>query len=201
MVPTPLRLHNSTLPGPSYLYLLQTSAMTKYIAFLRAINVGGRTVKMDLLKQHFAMPGFKNIATYIQSGNVVFEHASGDVNALTKKIETKLLKELGYEVKTLLKTVPDLEAVIKNNPFKKHADDMSLYVTFLSAMPDATLVKQLLALQTAYEQFQFVGAEVYVLVKKGGYGESKFSNNFMEKKLKLDATTRNWATINKMLTL
>ena len=175
--------------------------MTRYIAFLRAINVGGRVVKMDVLKQHFAMPGFKNIATYIQSGNVAFDHSGADKNALVKIIEAKLLKELGYEVKTILKTIPDLESVIAHNPFEGLGEDMSLYVTFLSEVPNAGLADQLLDMQTEHEQFRFVGTEVYVVVQKGGYGESKFSNNFMEKKLKLAATTRNWATVNKMLLL
>jgi len=145
------------------------------------------------------MPGFKNITTYIQSGNVVFEHAETDKDVLVKKIETKLLKELGYEVKTFLKTIPELEAIIKKTPFKKHAEDMAQHVSFLSATADEEAVKRLLLLQTEFEQFRVMGTEVYILVKKGAYGETKFSNTFLEKKLKLDATTRNWATVNKML--
>ena len=173
--------------------------MTKYIAFLRAINVGGRVVKMGDLKKMFAMPGFKNIATYIQSGNVVFDHSETDKDVLIKKVETKLLKSLGYEVKTFLKTIPDMEAVVKKNLFKKYPDDMGLYVSFLSGRPDDEVVKLLLLLQTDHEQFRFTDSEVYILVRKGAYGETKFSNNFLEKKLKLYATTRNWATVNKML--
>ena len=175
--------------------------MTKYIAFLRAINVGGRVVKMDDLKKHMAIPGFKNIATYIQSGNIVFNHSEENASILVNKIEAKLLKSLGYEVKTFLRTVPELEVLIKKNPFKKIPDDMALHVSFLSTTPDDGLVKQLLSLQTECEQFRFAGKEIYILVKKGAYGETKFSNTFLEKKLKLDATTRNWATVNKMLEL
>ncbi|MFI5196540.1 MAG: DUF1697 domain-containing protein [Chitinophagales bacterium] len=173
--------------------------MTKYIAFLRAINVGGRVVKMDDLKKHFAMPGFKNIVTYIQSGNVVFDHSETDKDALIKKVESKLLKSLGYEVKTFLKTPAELEAVVKKNPFKKYPEDMGLHVSFMSGRPDAEAVKQLLLLQTDHEQFRFTGSEAYILVRKGAYGETKFSNNFLEKKLKLYATTRNWATVNTLL--
>ena len=66
--------------------------MGRYIAFLRAVNVGGRVVKMDELKKIFAMPGINNIATYIQSGNVVFDAAGDDDAALKKKIESKLFK-------------------------------------------------------------------------------------------------------------
>ncbi len=173
--------------------------MTQYIAFLRAVNVGGRFVKMEELKKMFAMPGIKNISTYIQSGNVVFESAETDRDLLVKKIEAKMLKSTGFEVKTLIRTMPDMEAIIKRNPFKKHADYMALHVSFLSVVPDAEKVKLLQDLQTELEQFAFDGQVAYILVKKGGYGETKFSNTFLEKKLKVVATTRNWATVNKML--
>jgi uncharacterized protein (DUF1697 family) len=173
--------------------------MTQYIAFLRAINVGGRMVKMEDLKKILAIPGIKNISTYIQSGNVIFDSMETDKEILAKKIEAKLQKSLGFEVKTLVRTIPDIEAIIKKNPFKKHTDDMALHVSFLSEKANDTLLDQLLALQTEFEQFRFIDTEGYILVRKGAYGETKFSNNFLEKKLKLYATTRNWATVNKML--
>jgi uncharacterized protein (DUF1697 family) len=173
--------------------------MPQYIAFLRAINVGGRMVKMEDLKKILAMPGIKNVSTYIQSGNVVFESKETNRDALAKKIETKLEKSLGFEVKTLLRTMPDMEAIINQTPFKKYAEDMAQHVSFLSQKADGALVEQLQALQTEFEQFRFIDTEAYILVRKGAYGETKFSNNFLEKKLKLYATTRNWATVNKML--
>ena len=175
--------------------------MIRYIAFLRAVNVGGRMVKMEALRAMLAIPGFKNITTYIQSGNVIFECKETDKDKIVKKIETKLLKELGWEVKTLLRTTSELDAVIKKCPFKKYEEDMALHVSVLSDRPDDELVNQLLLLQTANEQFYVIGTEAYILVKKGAYGETKFSNNFLEKKLKVTATTRNWATVNKMLEL
>ncbi len=155
-------------------------------------------VKMDALKTMLAMPGVKNIATYIQSGNVAFDCNETDRGKLRDQIEARLLKELGWEVKTLLRTKPELEAVIKGNPFDGHPEDMALHVSFMSAVPDKELVKQLLLLQTDAEQLRVAGTEAYILVKKGAYGETKFSNTFLEKKLKLTATTRNWATVNRM---
>jgi uncharacterized protein (DUF1697 family) len=172
--------------------------MPRYIAFLRAINVGGRVVKMDDLKKMLAMPGIKNLTSYIQSGNLAFDSTENE-ETLTKKIETKLLKTLGYEVNTFIKTIPQLEAIVKKTPYKKHAEDMAQHVSFLSAKPDPDAVKALLALQTEFEQFTITGTEAYILVKKGAYGETKFSNTFLEKKLKVAATTRNWATVNKMI--
>ena len=158
-------------------------------------------VKMEVLRKMLIMPGFKNISTYIQSGNVIFDCAETRKDILVKKMETKLQKELGWEVKTLLRTTSELDAVINKCPFKRYEEDMALHVSFLSGKPDDELVKQLLLLQTVQEQFQVIGAEAYILVKKGAYGETKFSNTFLEKKLKVTATTRNWATVNKMLEL
>lgn len=172
--------------------------MTKYIALLRAINVGGRTVKMEDLRQHFAMPAFKNISTYIQSGNVIFDHASNDKMALARKIEAQLLKTLGYEVKTFLYTPDELADIIKRTPFTEYPEEMAQHVSFLSTEPTKEAVEKLLEFQNENEQFRIVGQIAYILVKKGAYGLTKFSNNFLEKKLKLDATTRNWATVSKL---
>jgi uncharacterized protein (DUF1697 family) len=155
--------------------------MTRYIAFLRAINVGGRVVKMDDLKKIFALPGIKNITTYIQSGNVIFDCAETDRSLLTKKIETKLLKALGYEVKTFLRTISEIENITRKTSFKKYAEDMAQHVSFFSDTPDGELVKQLLLLQNDNEQFRVAGTEAYILVRKGAYGETKFSNTFLEK--------------------
>jgi uncharacterized protein (DUF1697 family) len=154
---------------------------------------------MEDLRKTFVMLGFKNIATYIQSGNVVFDCAEINKEVIINKIENKLQKSLGFEVKTFIKTIPDIESIIKKNPFKKPAEGMGLHVSFLSGKPDNELTKQLLLQQTEFEKFSFVGTEAYILVKNGAYGETKFSNTFLEKKLKIDATTRNWATVNKML--
>ena len=175
-------------------------AMTKYIAFLRAINVGGRVVKMENLKKILAMPGFKNITSYVQSGNIAFDHSETDKEVLINKVEAKLLKALGYEVKTFLSTPEELRTIAEHNPFKKIPEDMNLHVSFMSGEPDDDAVTQLLSLQTEHEQFRIAGSEAYILVKKGAYGETKFSNTFLEKKLKVAATTRNWATVNKMIT-
>jgi uncharacterized protein (DUF1697 family) len=175
--------------------------MIRYIAFLRAVNVGGRVVKMAELKKMFTMPGFKNISTYIQSGNVIFDSAEEDKSVLVKKIEAKLLKVLDYEVKVFLKTIPDIADIVKKNPFKEIKEDTMLYVSFLSAKPEKEKVELIIPLQNENEQFRIINTEVYLLVKKGEYGNAIFSNNFFEKKLKLQATTRNWATINKMLEL
>ncbi len=175
--------------------------MTKYVALLRAVNVGGRVVKMDELKKLFIIPGISNISTYIQSGNVLFETKEAGIAALQTKIEQKLLKALGYEVTVFLKTYADLESVIKKNPFKKEMEDGDLYVSFLNAKPAAADVQLLDALKADHEQFIVKDNNAYLLFPKKSYGTTKLSNANLEKKMKVRSTSRNWNTINKLAAL
>src|SRR5687768_15562390 len=91
--------------------------MIRYIAFLRAINVGGHIVKMDHLRELFAAVGASNVETFIASGNVIFEAKDENAQALEKKIERHLRKALGYEVATFLRSVPELATVARYEPF------------------------------------------------------------------------------------
>src|SRR5687768_4657369 len=112
--------------------------MPRYIAFLRAINVGGHTVKMDRLRQLFEELGFANVETFIASGNVIFETRSTKMPALEKKIERHLHAALGYEVTTFIRTPAELTAVAALQPFAPGdlaAPDHTAYVIFLAAAP------------------------------------------------------------------
>jgi len=177
--------------------------MTTYIAFLRGINVSGqKIIKMVELKKMFETIGFKNVRTYIQSGNVVFESASANSDTLCKKIETGLQASLGYKVTVTLRTCKDIEDIIKNNPFKaeiKH-EDFKLYVTMLAGSPEKAKIKELEAINSGSDEFFCKDKEIYILCKKG-YSDTIFSNNFIEKKLGVKATSRNWNTMNKILTI
>ena len=170
----------------------------RYAAFLRAVNVGGRVVKMDELKKLFQLPGISNISSYIQSGNLIFDAKETDVTKLQIKIEKSLFIALQYEVKVFLVTLPRLDLIIKQVPYNGLSETQQLYVTFLNEVPDAKLMQPLNALQTATELFTLVDTQLYLCVEKGTYGNSQFSNTFFEKKLKVKATTRNWNTMLKM---
>ena len=175
--------------------------MTKYIAFLRAINVSGhRIIKMEELRKLFEELKFKKVTTYIQTGNVIFETSIKDSHSLTKKIEKHLLKTLGYEVEVMIRTIPEMEEIIKNNPFKKDKLDktLHLYLTFLYDEPSVELKKTLISLSDDIATFKIREREVYTLYNKNN-AKHPFSNNFVEKKLKVAATTRNWNVINKVL--
>ena len=108
--------------------------METYIAFLRAVNVGGRTVKMDRLRELFTALGLDGVRTYIQSGNVFFRTAETDRAELTARIEAGLEAGLGYPVPVMLRTVEEVEALVALDPFAgvEVTDDVRLCVLFLS---------------------------------------------------------------------
>ena len=177
--------------------------MTTYIAFLRGINVSGqKIIKMVELKKMFETIGFKNVRTYIQSGNVVFESASSNSEIICKNTENGLQASLGYKVTVILRTTKEIEDIIKNNPFKTEIknEDFKLYVTMLSGSPEKAKIKELESIDSTGDEFICKCREIYILCKKG-YSDTIFSNNFIEKKLGVRATSRNWNTMNKILAI
>ena len=164
-----------------------------YVAFLRGINVGGyKLIKMQELSKAFSSLGFKNVKTFIQSGNVIFDSEKVDVN----KIEEKLRKAFGYEIKVMLITIDELKGIIEYNPFKKIKGDAKLYVTFLSEAPKNVPLE---SLKSEVEYFLIRNREVFAVLRKGV--KTRFSNNFIEKKLGVSATTRNWNVVRKIAEL
>ena len=169
--------------------------MTKYIAFLRAINVGGHNVKMDELKKHFESLGFSNVETFIASGNVIFETSAKDAAKLEKKIESKLHETLKYEVTTFLRTPDEVADVAKYKPFKAKGE--ALNVAFIAEPLDEVAVKKLMTYKNEIDDFHVHGREVYWLcqIKQS---ESKFSNAAFEKIIGRRATFRGINTIQRM---
>ncbi len=178
-------------------------AATRYVAFLRGINVSGhKIIKMEDLRSMFALPGISDVKTYIQSGNVLFSSTQSDESKLTKKLEDHLEKQLSYRVAIILRTMDQLMATIEQNPFTPETlpagDNRKLSVTFLQTTPDPSKVQDL-PTQFGPDELKVVGRDVYIIYK--AYSDSKLSNALIEKKLGVAATTRNWATINKMTKL
>ncbi|PSL49913.1 uncharacterized protein (DUF1697 family) [Chitinophaga niastensis] len=175
--------------------------MAKYIAFLRAINVGGnRIVKMESLRQLLTEAGLKNVSTYIQSGNVIFESGSTNTTALTEKIEKLLHKTYGFEVPTIIRSVAEMQTVIKQNPFPGVIPDkeVQIYVAFLARAAGPDAAKIIASLQTEAETLHITEREVYCLVKKKLELKPLGAITQIEKKLGIPCTARNWATVNKV---
>ncbi|MFZ1041068.1 MAG: DUF1697 domain-containing protein [Anaerolineales bacterium] len=173
--------------------------MTKYIAFLRAINVGGHTVKMDALRGFFESLGFLNVETFIASGNVLFETGSKDSGVLEKKIESKLREALGYHVATFVRTDAELKAIAEYKPFPQSQLDAAtaFNVAFLKESLDDQRTKKVMSLRTGIDDFHVHGRELYWLCKKK-QSDSTFSNAVLEKTLGRPSTIRGVNTIQKI---
>lgn len=172
--------------------------MPKYIAFLRAINVGGHTVKMDHLRRLFEALGFAGVETFIASGNVIFDSDEPDKQALERQIETALKAALGYEVATFIRTTAELAEIARCRPFNApDADGHGLYIAFLAETPGEAAQQKLLSFTTDIDEFHVNGREVYWLCRKK-MSESTFSGALLEKTLGLPATMRNSTTVKKM---
>ena len=171
----------------------------RYVAFLRAINVGGRVVKMDRLKKLFEDAGFTNVETFIASGNVIFDGGAKKAEAIERTIEKQLHAALGYEVHTFVRTCAELKGIAAHKPFAAKAIDASLAfnVAFLAAPPDAKAKKALLALATTLDDLHVNGREIYWL-SKARQSESVISNAVFEKTLGCRSTVRGVNTIRKM---
>jgi uncharacterized protein (DUF1697 family) len=170
-----------------------------YIALLRGINVSGqKKIRMSDLKDLFERLDFKDVQTYIQSGNVIFKSIPAAVTKLEEKIKKEIRNHFGFDVTVLIVTPEELERTIKKNPFLKNkqvADKM--YVTFLSGAPAPANISKLKEIDPSPEEYFIDGKSIYLFFPKD-YGRAKMNNNLFENKLKVFATTRNWKTINRL---
>ena len=175
--------------------------MPKYIAFLRAVNVGGRIVKMDELREQFAALGFANVETFIASGNVIFDTKATDSAKLEKKIAKHLREWLGYEVAPMIRTPAELEAIAQFEPFAAAdiASAGALHIVFLAAEPPADAREKLRDVATDVDEFNLNGRELYWLCRVK-FNESKVKPAQMDKALgKTPATARSITTVRKLV--
>ena len=173
--------------------------MSRFIAFLRAINVGGHTVKMAHLRQLFESLGFSSVETFIASGNVVFETTSKNTQALERKIEKKLGEALGYKVATFVRTDAELADIANYQPFRPSDLEaaVALNIAFLADRLDDKSKERLMALRTGIDDLHVQGREIYWLCRKK-QSESTFSNAVLEKTLGRPSTLRGANTVQKM---
>ncbi len=179
------------------------SIMTTYISILRGINVSGKKlVKMDALSKMYESIGFKNIKTYVQSGNVVFASEENDLKKLEKIISSQIETEFGFNVPVIVFDTKTLETIIENNPFSKDSSKESVFmhVTFLAESPKEFDKEVITSKKQPDEEIAFAQNAVY-LYCPNGYARTKLNNNYIESKLKVNATTRNWKTTNELLKL
>ena len=174
--------------------------MPRYIAFLRAINVGGHVVRMERLRLLFEELGFARVETFIASGNVVFESSSTDAAALEAKIGHHLQTALGYEVVTFLRTDAEVCRIAQYKAFPKaelRAAGNTLYIAFVPAKPAASAQAKLKEWESEIDVFDFHAREIYWLVR-GARRESKLTGARLEKAIGMPATVRNVNTVARL---
>jgi uncharacterized protein (DUF1697 family) len=171
----------------------------RQIAFLRAINVGGRIVKMDALREHFRAIGLNGVETYIASGNVIFDAPGEDEAKLRARIEAHLAQALGYPVDTFLRSTAELHVLASKPAFDaaQRAAAGALNVAFLHAPLTPAQQSKLASFETAIDHFEARGRELWWLCRVK-QSESRFSNGSLERQLGLRATLRGYPTIQKL---
>jgi uncharacterized protein (DUF1697 family) len=175
--------------------------MARYVALLRAINVGGHTVKMEELRRLFTEIGLSDVSTLIASGNVIFETPKRDVTALERKIEAHLREALGYDVATFIRSTSELAAIAAYEPFPDApGDEGSLYVAFLPAPPAEEAREKLMSYRTEVDDFHVHGREIYWR-PASRVSASTFSGAVLEKAIRMPATMRNVTTVRKLAAL
>jgi len=177
--------------------------MAKYISILRGINVSGqKKIKMAELREHYEGLGFKDVTSYIQSGNVFFNSDIDDIPTLVSMIETMIEEKYGFTVPIIIRTADDVAKVIATHPHTHVPEEKyNVYiVTFLSDEPTAEACAQIPEIGPGDEQTVIIGREVYTYYPNGS-GRTKMTTNYFEKKLGVTATARNWKSVRKLLEL
>lgn len=182
--------------------------MNTYIALLRGINVGGRNrIKMKDLQEWFVALNFSKVQTYIQSGNVVFHSDKHDKEEVKNLIRKKIKEETDFDVPTSVLSSSEWQYIAAHNPVLNVNDyqgiDVSkLHITLLSKKPETSKIEWINSLEKKQMEVLLFTDNCIYLYCPNGYGKTKFNNTFLEKKLGVTSTTRNWKTtlkINQLL--
>ena len=177
--------------------------MKTFISMLRAINVGGQNkIPMPELKRLYEGLSLTNVTTYVQSGNVVFDSIDREPDGLAAEIQTRIEKVYGSKIFVFVRAVADFRRILESNPFLMARNEAPsfLHVTFLSQTPSQAQWDNLRAPDSTGDEFFSTSQEIYLFCPDG-YGRTKLSNAFFERKLGLPATTRNWNTVQALYKL
>jgi uncharacterized protein (DUF1697 family) len=179
---------------------VENPEMSAYVSMLRGINVGGqKKIRMETLCELYEKLGFTRVRTYVQSGNVVFESSVQGSSDFGRRIEAQIEQTCGYCVPVFIRQAEELQRILAGNPFinERNENPSKLYVTFLYLSPPKTTFSNLVPPGNSVDEFSPGETEIY-LYCPNGYGTTKLSNNFFERKLEMPCTTRNWNTVNTL---
>ena len=176
--------------------------MKTHLALLRGINVSGHNMmKMEALKNMLENIGFTNIRTYLQSGNV-FVDSEEDASKVGFMIKQEIFKVFGHEVPVIVITKEDLELCFRNSPYlkEKDLDTKKLYVAFVSTVLKSENINDLKISQFKPDEASIDGNRIFIKYAVGA-GKTRFDQKYIEKKLNLTATIRNWNTVTNLLAM
>jgi uncharacterized protein (DUF1697 family) len=174
--------------------------MSVHIALLRGINIGPhKRMKMEKLRGSFEALGFKNVKTYIQSGNIVCQAGRLSSDAAAKRIEAQIEKDFGFSADVIARTAGEIKQIILGNPLLNEPgiDDAKLHVVFLSEVPPSESIKKLESIVTAPDKVRCKGKEIYFYFPNGVSGSSIWKHN-LDRVLGISGTMRNWRTVNTL---
>jgi uncharacterized protein (DUF1697 family) len=175
--------------------------MKTHLALLRGINVSGhKMIKMDQLKKALESIGFQNVQTYIQSGNVFVDTTEESSLKVGFQIKQEIFKVFGFDVPVIVIGKEDLEACLVRNPFLKdpNIDLKKLYVSFLSAVLPEGIINQINLNFIKPDVLSLDGNKIYIKYESSP-AKTRLDNNWIEKKMNVVSTIRNWNTVNKLL--
>ena len=175
--------------------------MFTHLALLRGINVSGHNMmKMEALKSMLESVGFQNVQTYIQSGNVFVDSDEENAASVGFKIKQEIFAAFGHEVPVVVVNQNDLENCFKNNPYlkEKEVDTKKLYVAFLSNTLKSESINDLKISQFKPDEVSIDGNKIFIKYAVGA-GKTRLDQKYIEKKLNLTATIRNWNTVTQLL--
>jgi uncharacterized protein (DUF1697 family) len=173
--------------------------MTSYVLLLRGINVGGhRKILMADLKTKLSKLGLRDTVSYIQSGNLVFNHCAIEhIAKMEHKIANCIEDAFGFDVPVMLIEGETYKTIISENPFSNSNNIKNLHCTFFKSKPEKEDLEQLKSFDFEPDEIA-IGSHAVYLNCHGNYRQTKFTNTVVEKKLKTPCTTRNWKTVLKL---
>ena len=177
--------------------------MAKHLALLRGINVSGHNmIKMDALKKMLENMGFQNVETYIQSGNVFVDSDEENAASVGFKIKQEISKVFGHDVPVVMVSKSDLELCFKNNPYlkEKDCDTKKVYVAFISKELSPLAINDLKISNFKPDEAAIDASRIYIKYAVGA-GKTKLDQKYIEKKINVTATIRNWNTVTTLLSM
>ncbi|MEO9892121.1 DUF1697 domain-containing protein [Aurantibacter sp.] len=175
--------------------------MQTYIVLLRGVNVSGqKKIIMAELRKIIENIGFEDVKTYIQSGNIILKSTIKDPKEVASKVRNEIFASFGFDVYVLVKKYDELKLIFDNNPFTSPIDieNKKVYFALLEKEPKLEIIDEFRALKFVNDQFLVKNDCVYLNYLNGA-GKAKLTNNLIERKLKVSATSRNYRTMIKLL--